>query len=48
MRDRLKKLFIRLINANDDLEKNGILADYKGEKERIMKEADASDFDSIN
>ncbi len=48
MRERLKKLFTRLINSRDDAQKNQILADYKGEKDRIFKEADDSDYDNIN
>jgi hypothetical protein len=48
MRDRLRKLFVRLINAADQEEKNEILVEYKGEKERIMREADPGDYDQLN
>jgi hypothetical protein len=40
MRERLRALFMRLINSKDDHEKNDILEEYKGERERIMKEVD--------
>ena len=48
MRDRLRKLFTKLINANDLEEKNNILAEYKGEKEQIMMDAEPDDYDSID
>lgn len=48
MRERLRNLFTRLINSNDDEEKNLILAEYKGNRETIIKDSDHSDFDTIN
>lgn len=48
MRERLKKLFCKLINAKDEAEKSEALAEYQGDKKRIMEEAEAADYDSIN
>ena len=48
MRERLRRLFTKLINANDSQEKNNILAEYKGEKQQIMMDADPDDYDSID
>jgi hypothetical protein len=48
MRERLRKLFTKLINANDSEEKNNILAEYKGEKDQLMMDAGSDDYDSID
>ena len=48
MRERLRKLFSKLINARDEGEKSEALVEYQGEKKRIMEGADVADFDTIN
>lgn len=48
MRERLRKLFIGLINSKDEQEKHDLLAHYRAEKERILQSADRSDYDQIN
>ncbi len=48
MRERLRRLFTRLINSRDEAEKAEILEDYKAERSKIIKESNGSDYDSIN
>lgn len=48
MRERLRRLFVQLMNAMSEEEKGLILAAYKGEKDRIVMEAEGSDFDGVN
>lgn len=48
LRDRLRKLFTKLINSKDDEEKIAIIAEFKDEKQKLLNEATDNDFDSIN
>ena len=48
MRERLKDLFINLIQTSDETLKKETLRKFKEETEGLVKEADESDFDKIN
>lgn len=48
LRDRLRKLFTKLINSKDDEEKIAIIAEFKDEKQKLLNEATDNDFDTIN
>lgn len=42
------KLFVKLVNVGSEEEKSMILAEYKGEKDRLFEEAQGSDYDQLN
>jgi len=48
MRERLKELFINLIQTSDENVRKEILKNYKEESETIIKDAKESDYDKIN
>ena len=45
MRERLRKLFLRLINAKEEKEKNDILSEYTAERQKIMSDTQPNDYD---